>query len=115
MNRLEEILRVKRDEVKGLRSRAKELDRQARKRTDFRDFRSSLQLADEKVAIIAEVKKASPSAGVIAKSFEPVEIAKDYQGTGANAISVLTDGKFFQGSLEHLKNVRGAVSLPLLR
>src|SRR6266851_9406294 len=115
MNRLEEILRVKRDEVKGLRSRAKQLDRQARLRTDFRDFRSALQLADEKVAVIAEVKKASPSAGMIAKSFEPVETAKNYERAGANAISVLTDTKFFQGKLEHLKNVRNAVSLPLLR
>jgi len=52
---------------------------------------------------------------VIAKSFDPVEIAKNYERAGANAISVLTDSKFFQGSLEHLKNVRNAVSLPLLR
>jgi indole-3-glycerol phosphate synthase len=115
MNRLEEILRVKRTEIKRLRPRAKEFDRQARERTDFRDFRAALQSTDEKVAVIAEVKKASPSAGVIAKSFEPVEIARSYERNGANAISVLTDTKFFQGSLEHLVNVRGAVSLPLLR
>src|SRR5205085_8153195 len=98
-----------------LKPRIAELDRQAKARTDFRDFRSALQQSDEKLAIIAEVKKASPSAGVIAKSFEPVEIAKNYERAGANAISVLTDVKFFQGSLEHLRNVRGAVSLPLLR
>jgi indole-3-glycerol phosphate synthase len=115
MNRLEEILRVKRDEVKVLRARAKELDRQARLRTDFRDFRSALQLADEKVAVIAEVKKASPSAGLIAKSFEPVETAKNYERAGANAISVLTDTKFFQGKLQHLTDARSAVSIPLLR
>src|SRR2546430_7841954 len=115
MNRLEEILAAKRDEIERLKPRVAELDRQAKARTDFRDFRSALQQSDEKLAIIAEVKKASPSAGVIVKSFEPVEIAKSYQRAGANAISVLTDTKFFQGSLEHLKNVRGAVSLPLLR
>src|SRR5205807_7181184 len=62
-----------------------------------------------------EVKKASPSAGVIVKSFEPAKIAKKYERDGASAISVLTDSNFFQGSLEHLRNVRSAVSLPLLR
>src|SRR6266436_8795525 len=115
MNRLEEILEVKRQEIEQLRPRAAELDRQARARKDFRDFRSALHRDDEKLAVIAEIKKASPSAGVIAKSFEPVEIAKNYESAGANAISVLTDTKFFQGSLEHLRNVRSAVSLPLLR
>jgi len=115
MNRLEEILEVKRQEIEQLRPRAAELHRQARARKDFRDFRSALHRDDEKLAVIAEIKKASPSAGVIAKSFEPVEIAKNYERAGANAISVLTDSKFFQGSLEHLKNVRNAVSLPLLR
>src|SRR5882762_5733388 len=115
MNRLEEILKVKREEIEQLRPRTAELDREARARTDFRDFRSALTQTAEKLAVIAEIKKASPSAGVIAKSFDPVEIAKNYERAGANAISVLTDSKFFQGSLEHLENVRNAVSLPLLR
>src|SRR6266567_1303224 len=115
MNRLEEILEAKREEIEQLRPRAAELDRQARARKDFRDFRSALTQTAEKVAVIAEIKKASPSAGVIAKTFEPVEIAKNYERTGANAISILTDSKFFQGSLQHLGNVRNAVSLPLLR
>src|SRR2546430_16570437 len=115
MNRLEEILVAKRQDIERLRPRAAELDRQAKARKDFRDFRSALQRSDEKLAVIAEIKKASPSAGVIAKSFEPVEIAKNYERAGANAMSVLTDAKFFQGSLEHLRNVRNAVSLPLLR
>ena len=115
MNRLEEILQTKRQEIEQLRPRAAELDRQARARKDFRDFRATLQLTDEKLAIIAEIKKASPSAGVISESFDPVVIAKNYERDGANAISVLTDSKFFQGSLEHLRNVRNTVSLPLLR
>jgi indole-3-glycerol phosphate synthase len=115
VNRLEEILQTKRGEIKRLRSRAAELDRQALARTDLRDFRAALQLADEKLAVIAEIKKASPSAGLIAKSFEPVEVAKNYEHAGANAISVLTDTQFFQGKLQHLADVRRPVSLPLLR
>jgi indole-3-glycerol phosphate synthase len=98
-----------------LKPRAAELDRQAQARTDFRDFRGALESAGETLAVIAEIKKASPSAGVIAQSFDPVEIAKNYERAGASAVSVLTDAKFFQGSLEHLRNVRAAVSLPLLR
>lgn len=115
MNRLEEILRVKRAEVEQLRPRASELDRQAQTRQDFRNFRAALQRDDHKLAVIAEVKKASPSAGVIAQSFNPVEVAKNYERNGADAISVLTDTKFFQGKLEDLVNVRRNASLPLLR
>ena len=115
MNRLEEILQAKRREIEQLRPRAAELDRQASARKDFRDFRAALQRSNEKLAVVAEIKKASPSAGLIAKSFDPVEIANNYEHAGANAISVLTDSKFFQGSLEHLRNVRNAISLPLLR
>src|SRR6266513_98013 len=115
MNRLEEILLAKRDEIERLKPRIAELDRQAQARQDFRSLRKSLESNDEKLAVIAEVKQASPSAGVIVESFDPVAIAKNYERGGANAISVLTDSKFFQGSLEHLRNVRNAVSLPLLR
>lgn len=115
MNRLEEILRVKRDEVMRLRTRRADLDRQSRERNDFRSFAAALQRSDGKLAVVAEVKKASPSAGVIAESFDPIAIAKNYEHGGASAISVLTDTKFFQGSLENLETVRRVVSLPLLR
>jgi indole-3-glycerol phosphate synthase len=115
MSRLEEILSVKREEIERLRTRRAELERQAIGRSDFRDFRSALQPGDQKLAVIAEVKKASPSAGVIAHSFNPIDIAKQYELDGANAISVLTDTKFFQGALKNLTDVRSAVSLPLLR
>jgi indole-3-glycerol phosphate synthase len=115
MNRLDEIISAKRREVKQLWSRAAELERQARSRNDFRDFRSALQQSDGGLAVIAEIKKASPSAGVIASSFDPVEIAKNYELDSANAISVLTDTKFFQGKLQDLADVRRTVSVPLLR
>lgn len=115
MNRLEEILAAKREEIEQLRPRIGELDRQAQARDDFRSFRAAIESSTEKLAVIAEVKKASPSAGVIAEAFDPVEIAKSYERDGANAISVLTDTKFFQGTLQDLADVRRAVSLPLLR
>ena len=67
------------------------------------------------VNVIAEVKKASPSAGVIREDFDPPMIAREYAAAGASAISVLTDEHYFQGSLDHLRAVREAVNLPVLR
>lgn len=67
------------------------------------------------INVIAEIKKASPSAGVIRYDFDPVAIAKTYQKCGADAISVLTDEKYFQGRLEHVERISQAVSLPVLR
>src|SRR5271170_4340406 len=67
------------------------------------------------IALIAEVKKASPSAGIICKDFDPVKIAKEYEAAGASCLSVLTDENFFQGSLDYLRQIRTAVKIPLLR
>ncbi len=69
----------------------------------------------DKIAIIAEMKKASPSAGVIRPDFSPEWLAKEYQNGGATAISVLTDKDFFQGSIEYIRQIRLLVNLPLLR
>ena len=115
MNRLDEILRFKRDEIERLRPRRDELHRGAVLRNDVRSFAFALQQGQGKVALIAEVKKASPSAGVIVESFDPVAIAKNYAGAGVDAISVLTDEKFFQGRLDYLQMIRDQVPQPLLR
>jgi indole-3-glycerol phosphate synthase len=115
MNRLDEILHVKREEIERLRPRRDELHRAAILRNDIRAFGSALKQGEGKVALIAEVKKASPSAGVIVESFDPLAIAENYARAGVDAISVLTDEKFFQGHLNYLGLIREAVSQPLLR
>jgi indole-3-glycerol phosphate synthase len=115
MDRLQEILRAKREEIEALRPRRDELHRAALLRNDFRGFASALQPGEGKLALIAEVKKASPSAGVIVESFDPVAIAKNYARAAVEAISVLTDEKFFQGHLSYLGAIRSAVPQPLLR
>lgn len=80
-----------------------------------RDFIAALKTAAGRPALIAEVKKASPSAGIICQDFDAVRIAREYEAAGASCLSVLTDEKFFQGSADYLRAIHAAVKLPLLR
>ncbi len=81
-----------------------------------RDFESALRpRLGRRVALIAELKKASPSRGLLAETFDPLALARTYAATGAAALSVLTDEKFFQGRLDTLPDVRSVVDLPVLR
>ena len=111
---LARIVSVKQTELPLLASRRAELERLAADRIHGRrDFAGALRAHPP--AVIAEVKKASPSKGVLSADFRPVETALAYQSAGAAALSVLTDGPFFQGSLADLEAVRAAVQLPVLR
>src|SRR5581483_8238815 len=119
MNILDKIVEEKKREIARLPDRvlaAGDLRDALLERGERRDFAAALQSPKSgSVALIAEVKKASPSAGVICKDFDPVRIAKEYEAAGASCLSVLTDEKFLQGSLDYLRQIRAAVKLPLLR
>ena len=119
MNILERIVEQKRIEVARLPDRpvTPELLRSAlQEHGPRRDFADSLAHPRRgSVSLIAEVKKASPSAGLLCPDFDPIRIARAYEAAGASCLSVLTDEQFFQGSLAYLKQIRAAVSLPLLR
>jgi len=110
---LARIVEHKRAELVQDRARRGELERRASDRSDYRDFRKALTARVP--AIIGEIKKASPSKGVLADQFDPASIARMYSSGGAAALSVLTDRQFFQGALADLEAARAAVSLPVLR
>jgi indole-3-glycerol phosphate synthase len=110
------IVTGKRQEIDCCRAEISEqqLESQLAQAPAVRDFRAALEKVPG-VSIIAEVKKASPSAGVLRADFDPVAIASIYESNGARAISVLTDEPFFQGHLSYLTAIRQAVALPVLR
>ena len=116
MNILDEIIANKRREVSDLQKKVPiaQLTAAAAAQARPKPFSQTLR-ARATVAIIAEIKKASPSAGVIREDFDPEKIATIYESHGAAAISILTDEKYFQGKLDYLKSVREHVKLPLLR
>lgn len=117
INVLDEIVAHKRLEVAAAKQLCpqSELESRLADAPPVRDFRAALRSAAPRLGLIAEIKKASPSAGLIRANFDPVEIARIYEQHGANCLSVLTDEKYFQGHLDFLVAVRGAVSLPVLR
>jgi len=118
-NILENILKTKQKEVVAARKLRSEADllREAKSRQDVRGFAQAIKqrVQNKEPAVIAEIKRASPSKGIIRQDFRPADIAATYAAHGATCLSVLTDVQFFQGSHDHLRQARAACSLPVLR
>ena len=116
---LKRIVEVKRDEIRAARARRDQasLRRDAESLGGVRDFAGAMRdkLAAGQAAVIAEIKKASPSKGVLREHFVPAEIAGSYARGGAACLSVLTDVQFFQGAAIYLEQARAACALPVLR
>ncbi len=112
---LSTIEKIKREEVeRRKRSLPIEVMEKNLERIPLRNFYSSLFLT-EGISIIAEVKKSSPSRGVIIEEYNPVSLAKEYEKLGAKAVSVLTEEKYFKGDIKHLEEVKKSINLPVLR
>ena len=116
---LQRILSAKRAELAAAKAMLPQptIEARAHAAPPPRDFTGALRakLATGRPAVIAEIKRASPSRGVLRENFDPASIAKSYEAAGAACLSVLTDREFFQGSIEHLQAARSACSLPVLR
>ncbi len=115
MDKLAEIIAHKHSEVEPLLSRAANLKAAALQRNDFRGFRTALDRGPDQLGVIAEIKKASPSAGIIDPNFDALKQAECYLDGGASCMSILTDQKYFQGSLSYLTKISEKPSCPLLR
>jgi indole-3-glycerol phosphate synthase len=113
---LDEIVLYKQQEIAQLQQQQSltDLQKPLDAAPTTRNFLAALQQNPHKPSLIAEVKKASPSRGIIREDFNPVAIARAYEKGGAACLSVLTDQKFFQGSFDNLRNIRASVKIPLL-
>lgn len=120
---LKKILEVKADEVAAAKkyrdfaSLRRDVETDNALRSNLRDFEAGLRgkIAAGQAGVIAEVKKASPSKGILRENFQPAQIAQSYAGHGAACLSVLTDVQFFQGAPDYLKQARAACAIPVLR
>jgi indole-3-glycerol phosphate synthase len=116
---LARIVAVKREEIEAARARVDlaAMRREAEQASPPRDFVGAMRakIAAGRPAVIAEIKKASPSKGVLRADFDPASIARSYERHGAACLSVLTDAQFFQGSADDLRTARASVALPVLR
>ena len=116
---LQRILATKRDEIAAARRAipVDEIERRASAQSPPRDFIGALRAKHSAgtPAVIAEIKRASPSKGLLREDFDPAGIARSYEAGGAACLSVLTDRQYFQGSAEHLSAARAACTLPILR
>ena len=120
MNILEEIIAHKKKEIECAKNNLpldtlrKSIDQNEIKKRNFYQVTKE-KISKKEIVLIAEIKKASPSKGVIKKDFNPIEIAKAYKAGGATCLSILTDEKYFQGNLTFIKDVKKIVDLPILR
>jgi len=117
-NSLDKIIIKKKEKINLLKNKLKidDLKHKIDKFDKFLDFKEKIytNYSKEKISLIAEIKKASPSAGVIIKDYNPVNIAKIYEKNKATCLSVLTEEDFFNGSLEHISKIKEKVNLPIL-
>ena len=113
MNILEKIIKYKRLEIEQNKEKISINKMESGNFPEIRNFKSALK--KDGISVIAEIKRMSPSAGIIRENFNPIQIANVYQENKASAISILTDQKFFGGSSDYISKVKKEVVLPLLR
>ena len=116
MNILDEI--VEKTKIKIAEKKQGLSLEELRSKLDFENLKASnfkKSIQDKTESVIAEIKKASPSAGIISENFDPIAKAKEYESFGASALSILTEEDYFQGDIEHLIDVKAVTSLPILR